>query len=150
MNLQFARLESISVIIQWQIAGTNSLKIFYPVGNFGGYNGKFFWLQTLMVTGPRRSGRSLLSVMNDCPGHPHGAPNSHTPHLETLTSSLLRRSSHPFWLDTAFLLEQLEASCLQWSFFTYSWVCELILLAVGAFSLTVGAGAFMLTMGKCF
>ena len=46
---------------------------------------------------------------------------------------------------------------LQWSFFTYSCVWELVLLTVGASLLTVGAfllavGAFLLfllTVGKC-
>ena len=52
--------------------------------------------------------------------------------------------------DTAFLLTvgpELEASCLQWSFFTYNWQIWLFWLAIGAFSLTFLA--FLLTMAKC-
>ena len=41
-------------------------------------------------------------------------------------------------LDAAFCL-QLEASCLQWSFFTYSCVLELFCLQLEPFLLTVGA-----------
>ena len=52
-----------------------------------------------------------------------------------------------FWL-------QLEASCLQWSFFTYNRQFLAFLLTVGVFLLTILAslltiGAFLLTMGKC-